>query len=394
MIPPFSKLTLCPQSNWANETIRAARRSKFMCALVLALRKIPINAPGGASAALGSADAPSYSVAVSDAQAAANREAYKAAQEAKRLFPTKKTDVPDQGSTKGVTTSTETPAQADSKAAQALRHRQPPESESTALATLNSRHPAADTAHAPNDVIEPATPKSVAFSVSAVSGTETPIDIDRSVSIEEVRGILRRQSTRGKRKASVSSKVNPISGTSGSLPGLHPSMNIENDPYTPSTGSESPAAPQIPAFPQPARTQPQIQPQPSLQASPPRQAQNQSPLSHLQSQFQSQQRPPTSQPQQPRQAPPIQPPAKPYLNTSNLNTPTDSEQPRAISPVRNPFQITALRSQAQGVGVPQMRRPVPGSGNSFAQQQEESGAVRPPRGDSLAESKNDGGKAP
>ncbi|KAI9924949.1 hypothetical protein ASPWEDRAFT_119519 [Aspergillus wentii DTO 134E9] len=34
------------KSNWSNETVRAARRSKFMCALVLAVRKIPIRAPG------------------------------------------------------------------------------------------------------------------------------------------------------------------------------------------------------------------------------------------------------------------------------------------------------------------------------------------------------------
>lgn len=37
------------KSNWSNETVRAARRSKFMCALVLAMRKIPIRAPGAAA---------------------------------------------------------------------------------------------------------------------------------------------------------------------------------------------------------------------------------------------------------------------------------------------------------------------------------------------------------
>lgn len=37
------------KSNWANETVRAARRSKFMCALVLAVRKIPVRAPGAAT---------------------------------------------------------------------------------------------------------------------------------------------------------------------------------------------------------------------------------------------------------------------------------------------------------------------------------------------------------
>jgi hypothetical protein len=37
------------KSNWSNETVRAARRSKFMCALVLAMRKVPIRSPGAAA---------------------------------------------------------------------------------------------------------------------------------------------------------------------------------------------------------------------------------------------------------------------------------------------------------------------------------------------------------
>ena len=41
-------VTVCHKSNWAIESVRAARRSKFMCALVAAIRKIPIRAPGAA----------------------------------------------------------------------------------------------------------------------------------------------------------------------------------------------------------------------------------------------------------------------------------------------------------------------------------------------------------
>ncbi|KAL4880693.1 hypothetical protein BJY04DRAFT_207892 [Aspergillus karnatakaensis] len=37
---------LCHKSNWAIESIRASRRSKFMCALVAAVRKLGIRAPG------------------------------------------------------------------------------------------------------------------------------------------------------------------------------------------------------------------------------------------------------------------------------------------------------------------------------------------------------------
>ena len=73
------------KSNWANEAIRAARRSKFMCALVLALRKVPIYAPGGGSAAAGSAENPNYSVAITDEQAAAFKAGYQEAKEAKHM---------------------------------------------------------------------------------------------------------------------------------------------------------------------------------------------------------------------------------------------------------------------------------------------------------------------
>lgn len=35
------------KSNWSNEQLRLARSSKFLCALIAAVRKIPINKPGG-----------------------------------------------------------------------------------------------------------------------------------------------------------------------------------------------------------------------------------------------------------------------------------------------------------------------------------------------------------
>ena len=392
------KVEIRHKSNWSNETVRAARRSKFMCALVLALRKVPINAPGGGGAALGSADQPSYTVAVSDAQAAANRDAFDKAKDAKRLFPTKKPEVPTtstaMGSTSGADRSNENH---DSATIPPLRYHLPPPSESTVLNTLNSRHPAADTAAAPSDLMEPATPKSIAHSVS---GTETPPDFDRSVSIEEVRGLLRRQSTRGKRKASIGStksmKITPISETPTYPP--PPSMHIDFDPY-----SYSP----------PTRLQgQQALPQEQSPAAPPKDLPNQSmspPKTHI-SQLQNQQRPPQSQ--IPRQAPQIGPTPSPatyghhdnnkptvpinhHGQTSLAVSPDSDGLPRETSPVPNPFQIHALRDQAQGVNVPQMRRPVPGNGNAFAQQQQQQQAhaqiqvqgadvVRPPpRGDSL-----------
>lgn len=75
------------KSNWHNETVRAARRSKFMCALVLALRRVPINGPGGGGDALGHPNNPSYSVAVSDELATSARAQAKEDKNAKRMVP-------------------------------------------------------------------------------------------------------------------------------------------------------------------------------------------------------------------------------------------------------------------------------------------------------------------
>ncbi|RDL39409.1 uncharacterized protein BP5553_03749 [Venustampulla echinocandica] len=107
------------KSNWHNETIRAARRSKFMCALVLALRKIPINGPGGGGDALGGPSNPSYSVAINDDWAAQAREKSKKDKNEARFIPVPpKTDSDDA-------------LVGEAKAAEAI----------------NSRNPVADAAH-------------------------------------------------------------------------------------------------------------------------------------------------------------------------------------------------------------------------------------------------------
>ncbi|KAI0156435.1 serine/threonine protein kinase [Xylariaceae sp. FL1272] len=75
------------RSNWHNDATRAARRSKFMCALATAMKKVPMYGPGGGGEALGGPTNPTYSVSVTDEIAAAARD--KAAQEkdAARLVP-------------------------------------------------------------------------------------------------------------------------------------------------------------------------------------------------------------------------------------------------------------------------------------------------------------------
>ena len=486
------KVEIRHKSNWANETVRAARRSKFMCALVLALRKIPIIAPGGGSAALGSADQPSYTVSVSDAQAASARDTYKKSQDAKRLYPTEKQNAGESNPNRGMSTGAEAFNPHDSAAPPPLRSRYAPPSESHVLNTLNSRHPAADTASHPLDLIEPSTPKSVA---QTTLYTEEGTDMDRGTSIDEGRSLMHRQSTRGKRKSPKASTIAakfPPHFDKGSLPPLQTSISnrldytqsprFEYDPYTyipPPSQTQGPKD-ESKSFQQqgirtPANTHSQ-----SMEAESPIIP----PSTVMRSGFNTRdpQRPPPPQSSsQPRTAPAIAPPMSSYhpsvppkdtppgssaglRNTqpfSNVITSTtgahsaaptsalsptapgaEFQQTRGTSPVRNPFQIHALKSQAQGAGTPravpqppseagpaayigpararadsstsgpagsvlpgQVRRPVPGNGNSFARDKAgpvsgpgplspappvsgngnggSEGAIPPPRGDSL-----------
>lgn len=88
----LDKLVLCVvikhKGNWHNDAVRASRRSKFMCALTLAMKKVPINAPGGGGEALGGPTNPTYSVSVSDETAAASRDKAEKDKDAARMVPT------------------------------------------------------------------------------------------------------------------------------------------------------------------------------------------------------------------------------------------------------------------------------------------------------------------
>jgi small-conductance mechanosensitive channel len=83
-------VTIAHKSNWHNDSVRSSRRSKFMCALALALKKVPLIAPGGGGEPLGGPTNPSYSVTVTDDFAKKSRDdAAKATDEA-RMVPTSK----------------------------------------------------------------------------------------------------------------------------------------------------------------------------------------------------------------------------------------------------------------------------------------------------------------
>ncbi|KAH8812085.1 hypothetical protein F5884DRAFT_784328 [Xylogone sp. PMI_703] len=159
------KIEIRHKSNWHNETVRAARRSKFMCALVLALRKIPIYAPGGGGEPLGGPTNPSYSVAVPDEYAIAARDKAAKAKEEKRLVPS---------------------APAAPAAVQ--------EHEEDVLQNLNARNPAQDVAHRIEDL-------DIGRDDNSISSGHTAFDRQRNQDIEEVRsGLVKRMSTSGKRR--------------------------------------------------------------------------------------------------------------------------------------------------------------------------------------------------
>jgi hypothetical protein len=82
------------QSNFANESLRANRRNKFMCELLASMRRVPIEPPGGSALPLGNPANPYYSVSVPDEVAIAAREKHDEEVDEKRLFP-KKTGVLD-----------------------------------------------------------------------------------------------------------------------------------------------------------------------------------------------------------------------------------------------------------------------------------------------------------
>ena len=157
------------KSNWSNEALRAARRSKFMCALVVALRKIPIYGPGGGDAALGDAGKPSWSVSISPEEAIKAREKFNEDKDAKRLYPPKKDEPEDH----------------DQAKASGNDYLHP---EHQAINTLNSRAPGADP-------IRDDTWKTR----DDVSTIGRP-SMDGRPELEEVRGLLHKESSKGKRK--------------------------------------------------------------------------------------------------------------------------------------------------------------------------------------------------
>ena len=200
------QIDLAHKSNWANEAVRATRRSKFMCALVLAVRKVPIYGPGGGGAGVGDPANPSYSVAISNEQAATNKKVFAEDKEKKRMVPT--------GATTAISPikSLNSPVAARSTAVDfdgnALKRVKSPEK--TAVNTLNARPSAVDPARDhPDNYYREETAAATAINEKQTSPSPSPDSAaaGRSNDIEEVRGLLHRESTKGRRK--VSSPTSP-----------------------------------------------------------------------------------------------------------------------------------------------------------------------------------------
>ncbi|KKZ66696.1 hypothetical protein EMCG_07625 [[Emmonsia] crescens] len=147
------KIEIRHKSNWSNETVRAARRSKFMCALVIAIRKVPIYGPGGGDAVLGDVTRPSYSVAISYEQAQASKEEWGKGKEGKRMVPTGEMDeyfesTKDKDDFEGRSTAVEGRSPSGTSVYRGASSRSPPtkDTESSFVQALHSRPPAMDQA--------------------------------------------------------------------------------------------------------------------------------------------------------------------------------------------------------------------------------------------------------
>jgi len=201
--PDLSKLLLRVEirhkSNWANETIRAARRSKFMCAFVAALRLVPIHGPGGGGEALGSAANATYTVAIPAEVAKANADETTKKKNDARLVPiveeaSEETDKVEEGGLRQRKLSNSSIVKNATVAAV---------SHSTAIEDLTSKDVAAD---------------EMRDTALALESSRTSIDRRDEANI---RSIIRRESTKGRRKASgtyprsLAQSGQPYNGTTG-----------------------------------------------------------------------------------------------------------------------------------------------------------------------------------
>lgn len=177
------KIVMKHKSNWHNEAVRATRRSKFMCALALALKKVPILGPGGsATPAVGSFENPQYAVTVNDQHAAAARD--KAAREADAARMVPHLSPQGSGDVKHVS---------EAQAVEELTQRPP-------LAGMESNFGLSRDADGQIDNRRSPTPKP--NTTPNLDAAASPSAAYRADGIEQIRAeVVKRHSTRGRRRA-------------------------------------------------------------------------------------------------------------------------------------------------------------------------------------------------
>jgi small-conductance mechanosensitive channel len=177
------KMEIRHKSNWSNGALAGARRAKFMTALVQAVRKVPINGPGGGDVPLGDPKNPSYSVAVSNDAAVKNREEFLADKESHRYINAVNLDNEENGKSSGLDNSSNNTI---------LRSR-----------TVDSNSNLGQPGTVLNSTNNPGSGLA-AYDESRddlqTIQRETRASHERRASIDEVRDLLRRESTRGRRK--------------------------------------------------------------------------------------------------------------------------------------------------------------------------------------------------
>jgi small-conductance mechanosensitive channel len=228
------KVEIRHKSNWANEAVRASRRSKFMCALVLALRKVPIYGPGAGGACAGDPANPTYSVAIPHEVAEANKKEFAENKEKKHMAHAGVMPV----------NSTAAPSITDAKSSGLNR--------SATSGGVSSP----TTANKDAEVLRSLDPKSTALADiqdESYDWVSRP-DVKRNSDIEEVRDILRQESAAGRRRAPTVAKPSqspfPLIPPPQAAPPVGrsaPNVNYyeETSENRPSTAGSMDAAPRV-----------------------------------------------------------------------------------------------------------------------------------------------------
>lgn len=172
------KLEIKHKSNWSNEQLTLQRRNKFFCALILILKRIPIYGAGKGDPSIGEEGKPMYTVAISDDKAQINMQRQTEAKLSSRWDTRREKEAAgDLGTSMD----------------EAINGRKAGMCEATSsTATATNGHESHTSSHMPSvpESSEPS-PKNRRAKSSAESRRED---------MEGVRSLLKRESTKGRRK--------------------------------------------------------------------------------------------------------------------------------------------------------------------------------------------------